>query len=97
MASDPGALEFEWDAGNAGKNRKHGVGDQEGEEAFFDERKVLLRDALHSGGEERFILLGRTRLGKLLFIAFTKRKGKIRIISARRANRREVPLYEKAP
>ena len=96
MPSHPGSLEFEWDRGNAGKNIKHGIEDAQSEEVFFDTKKVLLRDELHSGAEERFILLGKTKAGMLLFIAFTQRKAKIRIISARRANKREVPLYEKA-
>ncbi len=96
MASQSGPFEFEWDRGNAGKNKKHGIEDTESEESFFDENKVLLRDVLHSGGEERFILLGKTKGGDLLFVVFTQRNEKIRIISARRANKKEVPLYEKA-
>lgn len=96
MLLDPGATEFEWGRGNTGKNRKHGISDPESEEAFFDERKVLLKDTLHSGREERFILLGRTKGDKLLVVVFTKRRNRVRIISARRANRKEVPLYEKA-
>lgn len=94
MRLDPGALEFEWDRGNIGKNAKHGVEDFEGEEAFFDERKVLLRDRLHSLGEERFVLLGRTKKERLVFVVFTRRGRRIRIISARDANRKERPLYE---
>ena len=96
MLGDPGALEFEWDPGNAGKNKKHGVEDSESEEVFFDDRKVLLRDAAHSLGEERFILLGKTKRGRLLFVVFAQRRKWIRIISARDLNRRERPLYEKA-
>ena len=97
MRLDPGALEFEWDRGNVGKNKKHGVEDFEGEEAFFDGRKVLLRDIPHSKGEERFILLGKTKGGRLLFVVFTKRARRIRIISARNVNQKEKPLYEEAP
>lgn len=96
MLNDVGSLEFEWDRGNSGKNEKHGVGDAEGEEAFFDERKVLLRDTLHSRGEERLVLLGKTERGRLLFVVFTRRQGRIRIISARDAHRKEEPLYEQA-
>ncbi len=96
MISDAESSEFDWDGGNAGKNRKHRVEDTESEEAFFDGRKVLMKDALHSHGEERFILLGKTKGDRLLFIVFTKRKLKIRVISARQANKKEIPLYEKA-
>lgn len=89
-------IEFEWDKGNAGKNRKHGVEDSEAEEPFFDERKLLLRDLAHSTIEERFILLGKTKKERLLFVAFTRRGGMIRIISARDMRRDERPLYEEA-
>jgi uncharacterized DUF497 family protein len=87
-------IEFNWDRGNIGKNRKHKVEDVESEEAFFDEHKVVLKDALHSKDEPRWILLGKTQKGRLLYIVFTQRGDKIRIISARNVNRREVPLYE---
>lgn len=96
MRLDPGALEFEWDRGNSGKNKKHGVGDSEGEEAFFDQHKVILRDPPHSGGEERSILIGKTKSDRLLFVVFTRRGKKVRVISARDVNRKEVHLYEKA-
>lgn len=90
-----GVLEFDWDTGNRGKNKKHGVEDSESEEPFFDEKKVILRDALHSGVEPRFILLGQTKKTRLLFIAFTRRGKKLRIISARDVNKKERYLYEK--
>lgn len=88
------ALEFEWDEGNIGKNKKHKVEDREAEEVFLDQRKKTFKDKLHSGGEERFRVVGKTKKDRLLFVAFTKRKNKIRIISARDINKREVYLYE---
>lgn len=88
-------IEFEWDKGNIGKNRKHDVDDKEAEEAFFDEGKVIFKDKLHTTElEERFILLGETKKSRLLYIVFTERKEKIRIISARDVNKKEVYLYE---
>lgn len=96
MKIKPEALEFEWDRGNIGKNKNHSVEDYESEEVFFDERKVIVLDTLHSGNEERFILLGKTKKSRLLFVVFTKRVGKIRIISARSVNKQEAHLYEKA-
>ena len=99
MKVNPQELEFEWDPGNSGKNKlKHNVEDWECEEAFFDPCKVIiLKDKLHSGGEERFILLGKTISKRLLFIAFTIRSNKIRVISARDVRKKkEVELYEKA-
>ena len=86
---------FEWDNGNKGKNSvKHKVTDEECEEVFFDLRKKILKDALHSGKEERYVLLGRTRVGRLMFVVFTIRKQKIRVISARDINNKEKKLYE---
>ena len=56
------AVEFEWDEGNKSKNlKKHQVGDQECEEVFFDQAKRVFKDILHSGTEERYILLGVTK------------------------------------
>jgi len=87
--------EFEWDKGNIGKNKKHKVEDKEAEEAFLDEDKVIYKDTLHSSkGEDRFVLLGQTKRDRLLYIVFTQRKDKVRVISARNINKKEVHLYE---
>ncbi len=95
IISDP--LQFEWDAGNSGKNkRSHNVEDWECEEVFFDPKKAILKDKLHSDLEGRFILLGKTRQNRLLYLAFTLRNGKVRVISARDVTKRkEIELYEK--
>lgn len=95
MRVEKRALEFEWDAGNTGKNEKHLVEGWEAEEVFFDASKVTFKDILHSHKEERFRLIGNTKQGRLLFVVFTRRDGKIRIISARDVNKKEVSLYEK--
>lgn len=87
--------EFEWDEGNTDKNKKHGVDNTEAEEAFFDKKLKIFPDTTHSLLENRFILLGKTKKQRLLFIVFTKRKNKIRIVSARDINKKEVFLYEK--
>ncbi|MBU1326660.1 BrnT family toxin [Patescibacteria group bacterium] len=89
------AIQFEWDEGNREKSKKHGVETKESEEAFFDTKKVIYKDVFHSTKEERFILLGKTKLKLLLYIVFTYRKQSVRIISARNINRKEVHLYEK--
>ena len=57
---------FEWDQGNIGKNLKHGIEDQEAEEPFFDEDKVVYKDLLHSIKEERFILIGKSKQDRRL-------------------------------
>jgi uncharacterized protein len=91
----PNPIEFLWDKANEKKNlQKHRVTAQETEEAFFDPNKKLFEDILHSGKEERYILLGKTKKDRLLFIAFTIRDNKIRAISARNLNKKEKPLYE---
>lgn len=87
---------FDWDEGNIDKNwKKHKISDTEAEEAFFDENKKTSKDPLHSKDEEGFILLGKTKKHRLLFVAFTLRNSKVRIISARNLNRKERHLYEK--
>ena len=96
MLTIRGLIEFVWDKGNIDKNwLKHQVTNRECEEVFFDENKRISKDVLHSKKEERYILLGKTKKDRLLFIVFTIRKKKIRIISARNTNRKEVRLYEK--
>ena len=91
----PEPVVFDWDKGNTGKNKKHNVDDKEAEEAFFDENSKMFKDKVHSTDEERLRIIGKTEKGRLLFIVFTKRKNKIRIISARDINRKEMYLYEK--
>lgn len=85
---------FEWDAGNLHKSwEKHGVSPQEAEEIFFNEPLVVAEDAAHSGTERRCFALGRTHEGRHLFVVFTARGAKIRVISARPMNRKERKVY----
>ena len=93
----PDVLIFEWDEGNSTKSWvKHKVSLKEQEQAFFDKHKRAFKDSDHSQKEERFLLFGKTKKGRMLIIAFTIRNEKIRCISARQMNRKEVPIYEKA-
>jgi uncharacterized DUF497 family protein len=94
----PTVLTFDWDKGNEQKNwLKHTVTAEEAEEPFFTAERLVLEDKPHSTTQEtRSILLGKSNTGRLLFIVFTIRKQKIRIISARDADKKEVVLYEKA-
>ena len=95
----PDPVMFEWDEGNRDKNDiKHGVTASEAEEVFFDPHKRAYPDPKHSLTEPRHILVGKTKAGRLLFIVYTIRNDRIRVISARDLNKyREVHLYEKAP
>lgn len=86
---------FDWDKGNISKNwKKHKVKAEECEQIFFNKPLIISPDPKHSQIEDRFYALGRTIEGKLLFIAFTIRKNKIRIISARIMNKIEKKIYE---
>ena len=87
--------EFEWDEGNIKKNLiKHGIDCRESEEVFLDQAVALVEDTVHSFHEQRYLIIGKTLKNKLLGIIFTKRKNKIRIISARIASKLERRLYE---
>ena len=86
---------FEWDEGNISKNwEKHKVSHLECEEVFFNEPLIVQKDREHSDEEIRYFALGRTNSGRLLFIVFTIRKEKIRVISARDMTRKESIRYE---
>jgi uncharacterized protein len=88
---------FHWDAGNVGKNARHGVSDAESEQVFFIEPLLVVDDHGHSGDERRFKALGRTIAGRRLFVCFTLREGgtRIRVISSRDMSRKERVIYEK--
>jgi uncharacterized DUF497 family protein len=91
------AIEFEWDAAKAKANlAKHRVSFDEATSAFYDALSVTMRDPDHSVSEERFLLIGMTVTRRVVVVAHTDRGQRIRIISARRASRRERASYEKA-
>ena len=94
----PDVFEFEWDKGNSTKSWiKHRVSTKEQEETFFDKNKRAFTDTKHSQQDEiRFLLFAKTKKGRKLIVAFTLRERKIRCISSRPMNRKEVPIYEKA-
>ena len=86
---------FEWDEGNIKKNwEKHRVSHIECEETFFNSPLIVKQDESRSTSEERSFVLGKTDTDRLLFIVFTMRDHKIRIISARDMNRKERKVYE---
>lgn len=89
---------FEWDKGNIEKSyKKHSISPSEAEEIFLDEDILILEDTKHSKQEARFEAIGKIIEGRILFLAFTIRRDKIRIISARTANKKERRGYEKKP
>lgn len=85
---------FEWDRANTLHIARHKVLPEEAEEVFSDKDNVLDEDIEHSKTEERFLIIGKTGKGRLLYQIFTRRGNRIRIISSRDINRKEVWLYE---
>ena len=87
---------FDRDKGNELKNwSKHRVTKQECEEIFFNRPFIAAGDKKHSIYEERFYCLGATNMKKELFLVFTVRNNKIRVISARNMSRKEKEVYQK--
>ena len=89
-------ISFEWDSAKAAVNvRKHGVSFEEAQSVFYDEFAVQFFDDDHSSDEERFLLLGMSTGARLLLVCHCERDGGdvIRIISARKATKRESTFY----
>ena len=89
-------LRFEWDERkNQANQRRHGVAFEEAQTAFFDERAIEFHDPDHSDQEDRFLLLGRSFQLRVLVVCHCYRKSAavIRLISARRATRKERVVY----
>ena len=89
---------FEWDTRKASANEdKHGVSFEEAASVFGDPDALDGPDVEHSGRESRYLRLGRAVTGRVLMVAYTRRRRgdaeTIRIISARRASRKERAAY----
>jgi uncharacterized DUF497 family protein len=90
-------LRFDWDERKNRRNRsKHGVWFEEAQSVFSDTHARLFCDPEHSEGEDRFILLGVSSAGRALVVVHCYRDSDslIRIISARKATKKEVRFYE---
>ena len=91
-------LGFDWDAGNGRKCRKHGLGLEEIEHFFRQEKFFVMPDIKHSQSEERYIAYGPSKKGRPILVAFTFRiqEGEklIRPISARYMHEKEAREYE---
>jgi uncharacterized DUF497 family protein len=87
---------FEWDQGNITKNwESHDISASECEQIFFNKPIIVKRDKEHSKTENRYYVLGRTNMNRLLFAVFAVRKQMIRIISARDMTASEMERYLK--
>ena len=89
------SLEFEWDPAKAEANwKKHGVALEEALTVFADPLARIFNDPDHSTDETREIIIGHSKKQRLLLVCFTERAGKVRIINARKATKREREGYE---
>jgi len=89
------ALTFEWDEEKGRENlRKHGVTFGEAMTVFADTWSWTVDDPDHSGAEARFLTIGRSSGGRTLVVVHVDRGQNVRLISARRATRRERVSYE---
>ena len=91
------AVRFSWDGEKAAENvRKHGVSFEEASTVFFDENARLKQDTDHSEEEDRFVLLGFSAKLRILVVCHAYREDDevIRLISARRATRKERNRYD---
>lgn len=87
---------FDWDENkNKINQEKHGIDFDEASTVFFDERAILFDDPEHSENEERFILLGMSENANVCIVCHCYRESDtvIRIISARKATKREEMIY----
>ena len=91
------ALKFDWDLGNLMKNEiKYNISVLEAESVFDDNNKIVFFDPKHSKEEYRYICIGKNYLNQIVFAAFTFRgEYLIRVISIRKANKKEGSIYEK--
>jgi uncharacterized protein len=88
-------LTFEWDSRKALTNRrKHGVSFAEAVTVFADPLSLTIADPDHSSEETRFLDVGMSQRRRVVVVAYTERGGRIRIISARPATRKEKRKYE---
>lgn len=88
-------IEFEWDANKAIVNLlKHAVSFDEAKTVFDDPLYVDFYDPDHSDDEDRYIIIGQSQQGRLLFVSYAESRNGTRIISAREATRREKVTYD---
>ena len=89
-------ISFEWDERKNRENkRRHGVSFEEAQTVFLDERSIRYFDPDHSADEDRFIMLGMSLNLRVLVVCHCYRAADsiIRIISARKASKKEAKAY----
>ena len=89
---------FQWDENkNRTNQKKHGISFKEARSVFLDERAILFDDPAHSAEEDRFLLIGMSESAKVCVVCHCYRESEkvIRIISARKATKKEEERYVK--
>ena len=90
-------MAFEWDKNKAKTNLlKHGVSFDEAKTVFDDLFYIDFYDPDHSDDEDRYIVIGKSQRHRILIVSYTERDNdnKVRLISARKATRKEREDYE---
>jgi uncharacterized protein len=85
---------FDWDDGNRDHIGVHGMTPSECQEALLDPRLIRV-PAHHDSDEPRWAILGATEDGGVLFVAYTKREHRIRVVTARNATQTERKRYRR--
>ena len=90
-------MKYTWDENKNEKNfKKHNIWFEEAQTVFADPNALEIYDEGHSDEEDRFIILGISSAPRLLVVVHCEyENNEIRIISARKATKREVNSYEK--
>ncbi|MBN2498559.1 MAG: BrnT family toxin [Deltaproteobacteria bacterium] len=87
-------MRFEWDdSKNEANRKKHGVSFEEAQSVFFDDRAIEFFDPDHSAEEDRFLMLGQSARLRMIVVSYCLRENGIRIISARKATKKERRSY----
>ncbi len=91
------AINFEWDDKKAKSNFiKHGISFEEASTAFGDDLSITIEDPLHSYNENRLVLIGKSINHNTLIVIHLEKTDFIRIISARKATKKEYKFYEES-
>jgi len=88
-------MNYQWHPAKATANvKKHGIEFADAVGVFEDPGAITIEDS-DAEGEQRFLSIGLDFLGRLIVVAYTYRGDDIRVISARKATRKEISVYEK--
>ncbi len=88
-------MNFKWNPQKAETNlKKHAISFEEAKTVFDDPLYVDFYDPDHSDNEHRYLIIGRSNKGELLIVSYTELNNTLRLISARKATRKEQKVYE---